>query len=287
MTVVALTSCAPASDKNMARDQDDVSFFVLVKSSNYSQDANETLTFLNNHMFSEIFTPNGAELKSATLTRHDDPANPMAYFRREGTYYIEGGHFDSEAELDAAFPNGDFIFDIELQDRAINTTMNLSGPGGNTDIPEPITITYYQNDTKVSPAAIDPSQKLTVRWSKFSNGRRDPNGIVDDMIFVVMADCYGERIIHTGLPFEGEYTKYIETEISVEGEFLKTGHPYSIFVEFPHVVDSSVTNGVPGFTSYATATYMEVFTSGPDTSAACPVDKVPMDTGQTNRMEIK
>ena len=173
-TVLALASCAPTEQETMLDDQDDISFFVMVKSSNYSQDADENLTFLNNHMFSEIFTPNGAELKGATLTRHDDPANPMAYFRREGTYYIEGGHFDSEAELDAAFPNGSFTFDIELQDRAIKTTMNLSGPQGKTDIPEPIIITYYQNGAKINPNAIDPSPKTDrslerlFQWSKRS-----------------------------------------------------------------------------------------------------------------------
>ncbi|MBT5187923.1 MAG: hypothetical protein HOH19_05225 [Kordiimonadaceae bacterium] len=292
VATLALMSCAPTatdntdSDQDQIIDQDEVSFFVMVKSSNYSQDANDNLTFLNNHMFSEIFINEGVELKNPTLTR-DANNIPMPYEKRDHDYYVEGGHFDNVAELDAAYPNGDYTFNFGLSDRTVSSTMNIAGPDGKTDIPAPITITFHQDGEKVPSSNIDPAKQLTIRWTEYSNGRNDPKGIVDDMIFVVMADCYGERITHTGLPFQGEYTKFDKEEVIVEAEFLKTGHPYSIFVEFPHVVDSSITNGVPGFTSYATATYMEVSTSGLDTSAACPIEKVPMDTGQTDRMEVE
>lgn len=276
-----IISCAPAQEQN------DISFYVMVKSANYAQNADDSLTFLNNHMFSEIFFNEGRDIRGATLIRDASPDSPMPYEKRDHDYYFEGGHFDSVAELDAAHPNGDYTFNIEMQDRTVNATMNIAGPDGKTDIPAPITITFHQDDKKVPSSAIDPAKQLTIRWSDYSNGRKDPKGIVDDMIFVVMADCYGERITHTGLPFQGDYTKFDVTEVVVEAEFLKTGHPYSIFVEFPHVVDSSIVNGVSGFTSYATATYMDVLTTGPDTSTTCPADKIPMDTGQTDRMDVK
>jgi hypothetical protein len=294
ISVFTLMSCgeAPSSDQPLANDQAldenrDVSFYVMVKSANYSQDAEENLTFLNNHMFSEIFIDPDKELKNVTLTRVGDPDNHMPYEKRDHDYYVEGGHFNSVAELDAAYPNDDYTFNFEMQGKTINSTMNITGPDGKTDIPDPITISFHQDGTKVPSSEINPAKGLTIRWTDYSNGRKDPKGIVDDMIFVVMADCYGERITHTGLPFQGEYTKYDTTEVTVEAEFLKTGHPYSIFVEFPHVVDSSIVNGVPGFTSYATATYMDLVTMGPDTSVSCPVDKVPMDTGQTDRMDVE
>ncbi|WP_417624031.1 hypothetical protein [Paremcibacter congregatus] len=282
---LAMASGSPVQTKALTGLKDEISFYVLVKSANYAQDAEGTLKFLNNHMFSEIFIGEGVTLTGAQLTRPDAPDQPINYVRREKTYYVEGGHFDSEAELDQAYPNGTFTFDIQLPNRDIRSEMLLAGPEGETDIPDPIVISLYQDGQKMRADALDPGKKLTVRWSAYSNGRSDPKGIVDDMIFVVMADCHGERIIHTGLPFQGPYTKYTETEISVDAAFLKTGHPYSMFVEFPHVVDSNITDGVPGFTSFATATYLDVKTLGPDTSASCPADKIPMDTGQTDRME--
>ncbi|MDG1438087.1 MAG: hypothetical protein P8P98_03855 [Emcibacteraceae bacterium] len=285
LSTMALMACSSEPTAEDLGPQDDVSFFVMVKSANYSQSTDDSLTFLNNHMFSEIFFNEGKDIISATLVRDEEPDNLMPYTKRDHDYYFEGGHFDSVAELDAAFPNGDYTFNIELNDRSVSSTMNIEGPNGRSDIPDPITITFYQDGTKIPSSEIDPSKQLSIRWTGYSNGRNDPKGIVDDMIFVVMADCYGERITHTGLPFSGEpYTKWDANEVVVDAEFLKTGHPYSIFVEFPHVVDSSIVNGVAGFTSFATATYMDLVTQGPDTSNTCPIQKIPMDTGQTDRM---
>ena len=277
MLVVLQAGCARQSD---------ISFFVLVKSSNYAQDSSGVLTLLNYHFFSEIFLLPEGSLSSAHLIRLDQLHEPMAYVSRGDNYYFEGGHFDRLEDLDAAYPNGTFAFDIEAPSvRARQEALRLEGPGGRTDIPAPITISFHQRGEAVSPLMIDPSEALTVRWSAYSNGQADPRGIVDDMIFVVIADCHGERVFHTGLPFQGDYLTFETTEILVEAGTLKTGHPYAAFVEFPHVVDSRIINGVPGFTSYATATYVDLRTLGPASDASCPEAPPPMDTGQTDRME--
>ena len=57
--------------------QSDISFFVLVKSSNYAQDAEGRLGLLNYHFFSEIFLQPEGRLISATLTRADSPSEPL------------------------------------------------------------------------------------------------------------------------------------------------------------------------------------------------------------------
>jgi len=73
-------------------------------------------------------------------------------------------------------------------------------------------------------------------------------------------------------------------EVTVPVGRFKPGQAYSMFVEFPHVVDSGAGNGVPGFTSYATATYLDAKTTG-EASEKCPEKLPPLDTGQTDRME--
>ena len=265
--------------------QTDISFFVLVKSSNYSQDVAGELTLLNYHFFSEIFLQPDGGISHGILTRHDNPDDPMVYEERENAYYIEGGHFDTLEDVDAAYPNGMFAFDIATPDgRERHAELLLSGPGGRTDIPAPITISFEQDGSVVSPILVDPATDLVVRWSEYSNGMADPRGIVDDMIFVVVADCHGERVFHTGLPFQGDYTTFRTTEITVRAGTLDGGQPYSAFVEFPHVVDSRVVDGVPGFTSYATATYIDIRTLGEQSDQSCPDAPPPMDTGQTDRM---
>ena len=56
-----------------------------------------------------------------------------------------------------------------------------------------------------------------------------------------------------------------------------------MFVEFPHVVDSVIAGGVPGFTSYATATYLDFNTLGENAEGVCRKEMPAMDTGQTDR----
>ena len=262
-----------------------MSFLVLVKSSNWAQGADGGLTLLNYHFFSEIFVTPGGSVASATLTRHDRPDAPVAYQDQGSNWYMEGGHFDSLDEVDGAYPNGMFTFEVTTPALVYRDSLELAGPGGATDIPAPITISFEQNGAPVDATALDPHADLTIRWSEYSNGRADPRGVVDDMIFVVVADCHGERLFHTGLPFQGEYMRYDAGEVRVRAESLRPGMPYSAFVEFPHVVDSRVSHGVPAFTSYATATYVDLHTSGEAEDEMCPVAPPPMDTGQTDRMD--
>ena len=263
----------------------DIWFFVLVKSSNYAQDQNGELSLLNYHFFSEIFPKRDGLVLEASMIRHDAPDRPMHYEDRGDNYYIEGGHFETVEAADAGYPNGVFKFSISGEGIDIREQeLTMSGPAGRTDIPEPISISLYQGNVQVAPGDIDPAQALEIRWSEYSNGGPGPNGIVDDMIFVVIQDCQGERIVHTGLPFkEPGYLTYRATELSVDGGILQPGQPYAMFVEFPHVVDSVIADGVPGFASFATATYLDLQTRGVDAAGTCMDDMPPMDTGQTDR----
>jgi len=267
-------------------EQADVSFFVLVKSSNYAQDSAGELTLLNYHFFSEIFLLSEGALESGTLALQDSGDPPLEFEDRGDNFYLEMGHYDTQQDVDRAHPNGTYLFSLTAPSVQLrNAPLDLAGPAGQTDIPAPITISLEQSGQSVSPLEIDADQDLVVSWSDYSNGQADPRGIVDDMIFVVVADCHGERLFHTGLPFQGPYTTYRTNEITVEAERLNAGQPYSAFVEFPHVVDSRVISGVPGFTSYATATYLDLHTAGPLADMGCPDAPPPMDTGQTDRME--
>jgi len=257
-----------------------------VKSSNYAQDTDGQLELLNYHFFSEIFLQPGGRLTSATLTRADAPHEMMEYVSRGDNYYFEGGHFDSKRDVDRAYPNGPYVFNIMTPTVAIHDLEpRLGRRSAASDIPKPITVSLWQDDVRVHPLYVDPAKDLVLRWSEYSNGGEDPRGIVDDMIFLVIADCQGERIFHTGLPFQGEYTTFRTTEMLVESGMLRPGQSYSAFVEFPHVADSRISHGVPGFVSYVTATYLDLRTTGPKADQTCPDVPPPMDTGQTDRMD--
>lgn len=263
-----------------AKTGDEVRFFVIVKSSNYAQNATGELKLLNYHFFSEIFPSGGVQL-TGELRMPGSTTRP--YVKREGTLYVEGGHFKSQQDLDRAFPNGSYGISLQGPHTRVNdAVLSVSGPDGRTDIPAPIHISLEQDGRTISPILIDATRPTTIRWTAFSNGRHDPHGILDDMIFVVVQDCHGKRIFHTGLPFDGPYLRYDARQVFLPGNFLKSGQPYAMFVEMPHVADSIRAGDVPGFASYATATYLDLRTSG--TSAeSCPAIPPAMDTGQTDR----
>jgi hypothetical protein len=264
-----------------------VRFFVLVKSSNYSQSTDGALTLLNYHFFSEIFPAAGVAVSGNLTTPGATVAKP--YEPHDATLYVEGGHFKTLSDLDAAYPNGQYR--VSLQGSGVNVSgapLNLSGPQGKTDLPAPIHISVEQDGHSISPDRIVATKPVTLRWSAFSNGRSDPNHIVDDMIFVVLQDCHGQRIFHTGLPFDGPYMHHDVREVQLDANLLHPGQPYSMFVEMPHVADSIRAGDTPGFASYATATYLDLKTVGDlqavgKSSAACPASMPAMDTGQTDR----
>ena len=283
ISVIGTTGCSGPGPES---SETGIWFYVLVKSSNYSQNDSGELTLLNYHFFSEIFPkPGYSGTLQGRLVRRGAPNEPMNYEDRGKNYYYEGGHFETIEEADRLQPNGLFDFEIDGGEIRVRSTMKLGDANGETDIPAPITITLLQGGEPVSPAAVDPGESLLIRWSEYSNGAPDENGIVDDMIFVVLQNCQGERIVHTGLPFENDdYMTYRSRELTVDAGTLRPGEPYAMFVEFPHVVDSSIVSGVPGFTSFATATYLDIQTRGEaDIDSACLTEMPAMDTGQTDR----
>ena len=284
--VLVFVLCGAVSGSPKESDQG-VWFFVLVKSNNYSQSLDGQLTLLNYHFFSEVFAKGPGSVKSANLQRLGSGGQPYTYQDKGDSFYYEGGHYNTVDEVDAAHPNGEYRFRIELASGGlIDKKMSFQGPGGKTDIPKPIHISLLQSGRQIAPDSVDPDKPLKVRWSPYSNGRSDPNGIVDDMIFVVFQDCYGERVFHTGLPFkEPSYMTFATEEVTVPVGRFKPGQAYSMFVEFPHVVDSGADNGVPGFTSYATATYLDLKSTG-RALQECPQHMPPLDTGQTDRMDL-
>ena len=273
-------TATPAGTASVATE--DVRFFVIVKSSNYSQSTDGGLKLLNYHFFSEVFPAAGVALKG-TLGTPGAPPTAKSYEPRAATLYVEGGHFKTLAELDTAYPNGQYHVSLEGARVNVNTAaLRLSGVDGATDLPAPIHISVEQNGHRVAPDRIVATEPLTLKWSAFSNGRPDPHGIVDDMIFVVLQDCRGQRIFHTGLPFDGPYMRFDAREVRIPANLLHPGQPYSMFVEMPHVADSVRSGGIPGFASFATATYLDLRTVG-ESGVACPANMPAMDTGQTDR----
>ena len=89
--------------------------------------------------------------------------------------------------------------------------MSFDAPSGNVDggltfeerpLPNAPEVTVGQGNVERC-RALAPGVDAHVRWQPFSEGRADPNGILDDLVFVILTNSEGVRVAHSGRPFEG------------------------------------------------------------------------------------
>lgn len=272
---------------------DHVSFFVIGKSWHFDQNTGGELSLIDMGYFAEIFKTVGGDVTSASMHLDAPGAEPMP-FDEEG----DGGavlygmsrkrHSELEA-LDAELPNGDYVFDISTPGGDIeNFAVTLSGPDGVTDLPPGPVIGLAQNGQPVASDAIEPGADVLVSWTPFDTGRADPNGIADDLIFVMMADCHGERAFHSGRPLatpnplepdrpSGTLLAYADTEVTIPGDAWIPGMRYTLDVEHARLLDTDRRDGVVGMSTFAVTTHLAVETLG-DTDPTCPADEVSENT---------
>ncbi len=128
---------------------------------------------------------------------------------------------------------------------------------------------------------IDPGQDLLVTWSDFSDGGADPLGIMDDLLFVIMADCDGVRRAHSGRPYENTpYLTYADKSFVIKAEQLLPENVYQLSVEHA-VLDTTKEHGVVAFATFATTTFLEIRTGGKAAPGkACREIRKKFDAGQ-------
>lgn len=262
---------------------DHVSFLVMGKTTNHRESSSGELKLLNYHFFAEIFPRNEGEVTGATLSFPSGDGQPF----EDLGYVLEvhGERVDDEKALDELYPNGDYRMSFSTPSGTEQgLVLRMRGTGeGTSRIPPPARITLFQNGIPVSPEAVDPSRDLTVRWSPFTSGRSDPNGILDDLIFVVLGNCHGDRTVHSGRPFEGTpFLTYRTEEYVLPKEKLVPGEPHQISVEHA-VVDTSREDGIVGLVTFAATTFLDFRTTGVASGPPCPAVMPKIDAGQTDR----
>ena len=265
--------------------QEDVLFVVLGKTANFRQSSHATHTLLNYHFFAEIFLKENGSVSNAALITPDD--NRELVFEGDASVLeVHGGRYSNEDELNNAFPDGNYIFSYRLSDNTLlNESVRIRNGSGNSRIPDPVSVYLSQEGNKVKPAGVNPDLDLTVTWSPFKSGNKDPNGIVDDLMFVVTGNCHGEKIDHSGGPFgSGEYLTCASTSYVIPAFKLQAGETFQIFVEQAEM-DSSEYRGIPEIATYAATTFLDIKTSGEreNSRKSCPGIMPAMDGGQTDR----
>ncbi len=193
---------------------------------------------------------------------------------------LHGGRFEDENELDRAYPPGEYSLRFLTPDGPIEgRRLRLRG----SRIPKAPRITLVQDGKTVSLESIDPTKDLNVHWSTLESAGPDPNGILDDLIFVVIGNCRAERVVHSGRPFEGTpFLTYRSKEYTIPAGTLAPGEPHQMFVEHA-AVDTSREEGIVGLVTYASTTFLDFETAGVPAGRPCPEEMPAFDGGQTDR----
>ncbi len=272
-----------------AAPEDHVTFIVMGKTANTRQAPDGALTLLNYHFFAEIFVKDGGSVTGASLAFPDGKTQPFEDlgFVQE----VHGGRYGDEPELDRAYPNGSYTFRFSTPSGPIGPIVDVDGRvlrvrgtgEGASRIPKPVRITLHQGGREISATAVDPERDLTVTWSPFDGAGADANGILDDLMFVVLGDCRGEKTVHSGRPFEGTgYLSYSATEYVIPKNKLAAGEPHQLFIEQAKV-DTSKEDGIVGLVTYAATTFLDFETTGNASGPECPSTMPKIDGGQTDR----
>ncbi|MDJ0928108.1 MAG: hypothetical protein QNJ73_10715 [Gammaproteobacteria bacterium] len=265
---------------------DHVSFFVLGKSWNFTQTADGVLNLIDMGFFAEIFKLAGGEVADARMQLTAPGSEPIL-FDREGDggavlFGHDGNRHQTVEAVDAELPNGDYAFSFSTPGGDIdNFVVTIAGADGQTDLPPAPVISLEQNGSTVASTAVEPGVDTRVSWTPFDTGRADPNGIADDLIFVMMDDCHGKRAFHSGRPLatpnplepekpSESLLTFADNEITMPGSSIKPGTRYTLKVEHARLLDTDKRQGVVGMTTFAVTTFLELQATGDAGPNACP-----------------
>lgn len=268
-------------------EQNDITFIVAGKTANYRQADGADPYLLNYHFFAEIFPKPDVSVTDATLLVAENRMPEMQFDDLDFVLEVHGGRYRSEEDLNGEFPNGAYTFNYRSPGLGgVSQIVQLGGPQNRANsLPMAPKILLFQAGERIAPDMIDPDLDLTVRWSEFTDGRADPNGVMDDLVFVIMGDCMGERTAHSGRPFENRpYLTYQDTQFTISADKFASGNTYQLLVEHA-VLDTGMEFGVPAFATFATTTFLDIKTSLPegDEPGACGEIIKGFDAGQTDR----
>jgi hypothetical protein len=259
---VVLLICGLAAPTRASAQQDDVTFFVIGKHGNYRQLADGARNPVDYSFFAEIFLTKGGDASAATLTFPGGESIEFADMRlatdgsHDNILLVSGGdRFGNYADLQERFPDGRYV-------------INFTTPSGSVDdgglhfaaheLPDPPRIRLHQAGSETG-QTVAAGEDLNVTWSPFSRGSIDQNGILDDLVFVILTDADGRRVAHSGRPFENRpYLDFASSEFTIDGGVLRAGEHYTLSVEHAILDDTRTFGGVPAMTTRAVTTKLEI-----------------------------
>jgi len=280
-------SAAGESTTPAASPGDNVSFFVIGKTWHFQQDSSGVHGPNDVHYFAEIFSKAGGHVSDGSMRLLAPGAEPIPFDHESDNGAVlharDGKIHLNVADLDAELPNGDYAFSFRTPTGDVTDfAVSFGTVGSVTDLPPPPTIQLAQGGAAANPQTVRAGEDLQISWTPFATGRADPNGIVDDLIFVMLEDCRGNRVYHSGRPLQtpnplvepgkpsASWLTYTATQTTVPGAGLTPGMSYRLEVEIAKLMDTDRRDGVVGMSTYAATTHLNIQTAGEVKPGACP-----------------
>lgn len=271
--------------------QSDVTFFVIGKHGNYVQSLPGQHEAVDFSFFSEIFLTSHGDASNASLRF---PTNEIVRYRdmrqaaggeRDNIFLISGEvRPKTYAELLNRYPDGDYRFSFTTPSGSISDRV-LSFE--NRPLPKPPHISVQQGGEQQC-VVMTPGKNAVVRWSEFAEGRADPNAILDDLVFVILTDADGNRVAHSGRPFENRpYLTYANKNFVIDGDLLRPDQTYTLSVEHALLDDTTRFDSVPAFTTRAVTTKFVLRTGPADQESCIPMTTIPSLSSQTTMFYYK
>ena len=272
-TIALLLVAGLASAQN-----EDVTFFVIGKHANFSQQITGERIPIDYSFFSEVFMTADGNADNASLTLPTGERIEFEDMRdakdgsRDNILLVAGeDRFARLSDLQARYPDGKFSvsFDTPSGD-ADAVVLEFDNRG----LPTPPKISISQAG-KSNCVGLLPGVDAVIHWDAFEEGRVDPHGILDDLIFVILTDARGNRVAHSGRPLEGTpYLSFAAQSHVIDGGSLQPDQNYTLSVEHAMLDDTARFDNVPAFTTRAATTKLEI------SSFASSADKAECSTSQ-------
>lgn len=263
-------------------------YVVLGKSINHRQNPAGELTLLNTVFFGEIFKTKNGTVTNGFLSGPGEASNKLNFSEGDVLFLAGKRQFSIEA-LTKNFPDTTYYFNFDTPDGNIrDMPVTFKRDKGKIRNPGPIKIFLHQDGEIADPRAIDPDLDLVVSWSKFEKGAADPKGLIDDMIYVILGTCWGEKIVHSGPAFnDGPNLTFREREFIIPNNNFYPGLPYQLEVEHSEM-DTDEYKKIEIIVTYAASSFLDIKTTGINTQIPdCPAVPYAMDGGQTDRVKKK
>lgn len=261
----------PGSELQSVNDH--VTFYGVGKVARFQQHMDSSLEDLGPVFFGEIFIAADGEVTDAQV-RFPAPSDEVRYLEYRyseseeiGDVMYLSGLAESNEAMEAEFPSGAYRFSFSTPGGDVKESV-VSFEGG--DFPTQPVIIFEQGGERIAFDTVDPGADLTITWPPFTEGDADPNGILDDLIFVAIDSCTVEDIVHSGRPFEkDDHLLYSAEDYVVAGGTLLPGQTYSMYVEHALLPNTQQDYGMPAFATFAASTYLEFTTTGETDPAYC------------------